>query len=305
MNKQRKLAYLALIVVSIIWGAALPVVKPALSFINPFQFLLGRYLLAAIVSFPILTLLLCKYKPNLKTLLTMVLMEGSVLILGHYLLYEGLSRTSALEASLIGISSPIFITLGGILFLREKEEKNEWLGLVLAVIGTLLVITEPLITNAGKLSISSFSGNFMVLTYMLIWTAYLLIAKKVYLKIPKHLIGFFSPLVGTLGMLMVNNAIIPGEILPKMPVVLEPSVLFALLYMGILGSLAAVPLMIYGNDRIEASEASLFSYLQPLISIPLAIFWLKESSSPIIWIALLMIGVGVIIAERRPRVRKK
>lgn len=300
MNKRRKLAYFALIVVAVVWGGALPVVKPALEFINPFQFLIGRYLVASVVSLPVLVLLLKKYKPNSKTLITIVLMEAAVLVLGHYLLYEGLDRTTSLEASLIAGSSPIFITLGGILLLKEREEKHEWLGLIVALIGTLMVTLEPLISSAGTLSLSSFSGNLMVLMYVFIWTGYLLIAKKVYAKVPKDLIGFVSPLVGSVGMLAVNSAVIPGDVLPSMEVVLKLPVAMSLVYMGVLGSLLAVPLMVYGNDRIEASEASLFSYLQPLVYIPLSIFWLKEASSSIVWVALGLIAIGVYMAERRP-----
>ena len=70
--------------------------------------------------------------------------------------------------------------------------------------------------------------------------------------------------------------------------------------MGILGSPIAVSLYLYGQDKIEASEATLFSYLQPLIYIPLAVFWLGEKIIPAQLIGLAIIAAGVYLAERRP-----
>ena len=40
------------------------------------------------------------------------------------LLYNGLDKTSALDASLIGATGPIFVVLGGIWFLHERQTKK-------------------------------------------------------------------------------------------------------------------------------------------------------------------------------------
>ena len=305
MTKNRKLAYVALILTAIIWGAALPIVKPALEYMSAYHYLFIRYLMAAILSLPVLVVCFWKYKPTLKDLATIGWMEFVVLGFGHYLLYEGLSRTSALEASILATTSPIIVTLGGIIFLKEKEERHEWWGLALALIGTLIIILEPIFREGNSLKFSSLIGNMMVMGYNLIWAFFILKAKSVYKKIPKLLVGFVSPWIGLSFywlLLAFKNPILmqSGQVLDAMAI---PSVLTAVMYMGTLGSVVAIPLVMYGNNQIEASEAALFSYLQPLVYIPLSIFWLKEAFSPILWLALPLIAVGVYMAERRPRVR--
>ena len=50
----RAKAYLALSVMAVIWGIALPLVKPALNFVTPYQFLYFRYLIAAPLLLPVL-----------------------------------------------------------------------------------------------------------------------------------------------------------------------------------------------------------------------------------------------------------
>jgi drug/metabolite transporter (DMT)-like permease len=48
---------------------------------------------------------------------------------------------------------------------------------------------------------------------------------------------------------------------------------------------------------VEVSEAILFSYLQPLFTVPLAIFWLKESLSGTFVLGAIIIVIGLVVAE--------
>ena len=305
MTKKRKLAYAALLLNAIIWGAALPIVKPSLEFVTPSEFLFFRYLVASILGLPILIILLWRNRLTFKTFLTIAGFETMILGLGHFMLYQGLSRTSSLEAALIASTSPILVILGGIWFLKEKQEKHEWQGLALALFGTLIIVIEPLVRNGNGANFTSLVGNLFVVGYNLIWTVYLLSAKKIYKGVSKILIGFLGPWFAMLFHLLVvgfNNPMIiaSGQLLDPLAI---PSVLMAMLFMAIFGSVLAVPLIMYGNEKIESSEATLFTYLQPLVYIPLSVLWLKESFSPLIFVALPIIALGVYMAERRPRVR--
>lgn len=281
-------------------------VKPALSFVTPYHYLFYRYLLAAPISIPILVYLLHKYRPHLKTILTIVGMELVAVTGALSFLYLGLSRTSAIEAQLITNTTPVFIILGGIFFLKEKEDKNEFTGLIIAIIGMLLLTLEPLISGKNGLAGLSFTGNVIVLGHNLLWALYVLLAKKLYRGVPKLLIGFISLWVGLVSFYALTLWTNPELHNPHLlfNTLSHPQVFIASLYMGIFGSIIAVPAYIYGNDRIEASEASLFSYLQPLITIPLAILLLKEQINATIVVALVLISLGVITAEHRPKLAK-
>jgi len=72
-------------------------------------------------------------------------------------------------------------------------------------------------------------------------------------------------------------------------------------YMAIFGSIIGFTAYLKGQEGIEASEATLFSYLQPLVYIPMGIWLLKESVSLIQIISLVIILLGVIVAEKRYR----
>jgi len=306
VTKQRKLAYLALLINTVVWGAALPIVKPALEFVTPFQYLFYRYLLAAMVSLPILVYLICRLRPSLTQLMTIVGLEVIGVVGALSFLYEGLKRTSSLEATLIANAAPILVIVGGILFLKEKEEPQEFVGLILALIGMLILTLEPLFFPNGGKQASSVFGNMLVIGHNLLWAVYLLLAKRVYRKVPKLLVGLVGLWVGLIGFYLLFMFATPMAALPQVALsgLRVPSVLIASLYMGIFGSLIGWTAYIYGNDKIEASEASLFGYLQPLVTIPLATLWLKERLNLVMVAALILTTVGVFIAERRPPAKR-
>lgn len=306
MKNKRTLAYIALLVNTAIWGSALPIIKPALEHISSFHYLFFRYLIAAPLSLPLLIYLLLKHKPHLKTILTITLIE-TVQALGILILFTGLKLTTSIEASFITNSSPIFTTLGAVLLLREKEERHELIGLILAIFGISLVTIEPLLRGSANINGFSLLGNFIVLCFALNFALYSILTKKYYKQVPKLLaasINFWLSLIIFFSITYASFGY-PGDLINTILSPLsQPTVAIAAIYMGFLGSVIALPALIIGYSLIEVSEASLFTYLQPIFYIPLAVLWLKEPFHPIMILAFGLILTGVIIAEKRFRSKK-
>jgi drug/metabolite transporter (DMT)-like permease len=281
---------------AVIWGAALPIVKPSLEFISPFQFLYLRYLIAAPLLLPVLIIYLFKIKPSVKTLLKIVALEFLGTAINLPILYYGLKLTSSIEASLIGAAGPVFTVLGGIIFLHERESKKEWRGLALSFLGTFVLVIEPLLTGRNHTVGFSLLGNGLVLTYNLIYVVYVLLAKVHYRKLPKILISSLSYPVALLSFWLLLT--ITG-LSTNLNMLAIPQVALAAGYMAIFGSIVAWTLFLYGQSLIEASEASLFTYLQGVVAIPVAWFFLQEIPSWPMAIAIILIAGGVILAEKR------
>lgn len=290
-------AYLALLGTALVWGAALPIVKPALSYISPTQFLYFRYLIAAPLLLPFLLKFFLKFRPNLRTVLNIFFVE-SYSFFGLILLYRGLQLATALEASLIGATGPIFIVLGGILLLHEKEEKFEWTGLIISFIGTLILVLEPLLTGKNHSAGFSFTGNLMIIGYNLLNVFSVIYQKKLYKHIPKIYVSSLSYPIGLCIFFLILT--LTGSS-TSVSLLTTPSVMLACSYMAIFGSIIGFTLFIYGQNLIEASEASLFTYLQGIIAIPFAYLMLKESVTWPQIIAVLIVSLGVYLAERRPK----
>jgi len=295
MSKSRKLAYLALLLVALIWGSALPVVKPSLSYITPTQFLYLRFVVASVVALPILLYYYIKIRPKASYLLKVLAIE-SIQLISLPVLYYGLSQTSALEASLIGSTEPILVVIGGIIFLRERESKREWQGLAISILGSLLLVFEP-VWNGHGFSGSSLQGNLFILVYNFLYTSYALVAKKFYRKHPPLYLG---GLIYLQAVLIFAVILASQNALPSLSLIFTNSaVRTATLYMGIPGSLLAFALYLYGAARIEVSEANLFNYLQGVVAIPAAYFLLAEVPSFTSLFAILLISYGVYRAELR------
>lgn len=307
----RRTAIIFLLINVVTWGAASPIVKPALDIISPFQFLFLRYSFALILSSPILLYFFPRIQNLGKTLFTIVGLEliGTTLALG--LLYEGLARTSALETSLLITTTPIFITFAGVWFLREKQERHESVGMIVALIGAIILTLEPVLTL--KVFTESFSllGNALVLFSNIATAAYFILAKKYYKNIPKFFVTAVSFYVGavsffTLSFLEIGNwkleipntsiAVFIQQTVQQMS---YTPVLLATLYMAVFGSIIGLTAYIKGQDGIEASEASLFTYLQPLVYIPITVIFLQESVTWPMMVAMVLVGTGVWVAEKR------
>ena len=298
LTKTRLIAYLALLGNTFVWGLALPIVKKGFDAgLTPNSFLIGRFFLATLFSFPIIIYLFLKdskFKKqiHLKNILKIVPLEALGTFLALFLLYQGLNRTSAIESSLIAITWPILVILGGILFFKEKEQKHELKGTILALIGTLFLVGEPLVRNSGFTG--TVTGNLLVLGQNVCMAAYFLLAKKHYVGINKWLVTNITFWVGLISFGAI--ALISGQPF-QLATGFWPAA--AIVYMGVFGSIIGLTLYLIGQDKIEASEASLFTYLQPIFSVPTAILLLSESISLLNIFSIAIIIFGVYIAEKR------
>ncbi len=294
MSKSRRLAYFALLYNAVIWGAAFPIVKPVFSYLTPLQFLTLRYGLAGLLSIPIFLTFYIKKHPKISEMIKPVLLELLGLVVPLYLLYEGMSRTSALEASLIGSTGPLFVILGGIIFLKERESKREWQGLALAFLGSFLLILEPLWNGHGFVG-SSLTGNLLILSHNIIWGIYAVLAKKFYKKKPPLAYGSFSYLGTSLiyASLLASQSNLPSLTL----LITQPSIIFPILYMAIPGGIIANLFYLYAASRIEVSEANLFTYLNGIFAIPASYLLLNEKPSMTTLFAIIVIAYGVYRAE--------
>ncbi|HEX7017882.1 MAG TPA: DMT family transporter, partial [Patescibacteria group bacterium] len=141
---KRTQAHLFLLLNTVLWGASFIIIKPSLEYTTAYRFLLYRYALAGFFSLPFLVYYWPKVKKKSQHVfrITGIELIGTTFALA--LLYAGLDRTSAIEASLLNNTLPIFVALGGWWLLREKIQRHELVGLSIAFMGALLLTFFPL-----------------------------------------------------------------------------------------------------------------------------------------------------------------
>jgi drug/metabolite transporter (DMT)-like permease len=298
----RSRAYLMLFAVSAVWGFAPPIIKFAFKHLPPDLFLTYRFLLTSLVMIP----LLLKTEPATWSvlghltssdwwLLILSGILGSTLQLG--LLFLGLNLTTALDGSLINATSPVLVTLAGVIYLKDKVTTRELIGLIIAFTGTLIIVLQPL-WQSQRLFSGPTLGNLLVLSGTFSWVAYVILTKQeLNRKLSPLLLTTNMFFVGLISMsiitLFLHSPVTIRYLLSAAPLSSHLSVI----YMALLSGALAYWLYQSAQKIIEVSEANIFLYLSPLFTIPLAHFWLKEPVTPSFLAGGLLIALGVIIAE--------
>jgi drug/metabolite transporter (DMT)-like permease len=135
----------SLVAVTLIWGATFVLVKQALADVSTLLFLTLRFSIAAIV----LALVFRKElrAPHVGASLRRGVLAGVFLFSGYVLQTAGLKFTSASKAGFItGLYVPLVPLIGGLLH-QKLPQISEQVGIVLAVIGTILLTAQKDILN--------------------------------------------------------------------------------------------------------------------------------------------------------------
>lgn len=300
LHSKRSKAYALLLLNTILWGFSPPIIKQALNFITPSQLLFGRYVLASLIFLPIYFLTRKRADLEIRNLKLVILLALLGTPLTLIPLYEGIKLTTSIEAAILTATTPILVILGGYLFLKEKVSTNEKLGVGVALAGTLLLAFEPLLSDGSGFRFSLL-GNFLILGSNFIWVAFLLLIKK--LKTDASQISLVSYLVSIpvfALLIFLESPQIPALSISEGSV-LNFNALFGIVYMAIFGSIIAFWAYTKGQEYVEAGEASVFTYLQPVFTFPLAFFWLGETISRVGLLACLLIAAGVYFSEYHAR----
>ena len=305
INNPRSKAYAALISVAVIWGLASVIIKGTLEYLEPMAFLYFRFVMLLPITIPWYIWYLKKHPLKRSEILPLTIFSFVATTLYLSLIFWGFERTTAMDGNLLGTLNPIFIVLLGVLILKEQVTTREKIGLGLAIVGTLITVVQPLL-EGNTFALENTWGNTIILIASIIWAFFVLYSKKNF----KH----FSPLLITLHGSLVAGITYPllaflenGFKLPSFgllftcPQRLASSacvagavnypVFWGVVYMAFASYVLAYILYEYGMSKIEISQGSVFTYLQPLFATPLAVIFLGE----IVTIPFI-IGAGVIFA---------
>lgn len=296
MNPARVKAYIYLLIVTIIWGIAGPIIKYTLGGFDPLTFLTYRFgvsSIIALVTFFIIKVHLPKNKETFWKLIGFGFLTSTV-SLGF--LFFGLENTTVLDMSLITLATPLLVTIAGVMFLKEHVTKKEKIGMTIALLGTLITVIEPLIQNGH--SAIRLSGNIFIIGSLIAtaWAAVLskeLLRKEVsplLMANTSFIVGFLSILPFFLLSSPINSTLHAIRYTPI-------SFHLGVAYMALLSGSLAYYLGNKAQKSIEIGEAAVFGYLYPVFSVPIAVVWLGEKITPMFIVGAVIITLGVFIAE--------
>ncbi|PIS09072.1 hypothetical protein COT75_03340 [Candidatus Beckwithbacteria bacterium CG10_big_fil_rev_8_21_14_0_10_34_10] len=311
MGKRLK-ACLYLLLASFIWGIASPVIKYTLSFVEPFSFLFWRFLLTSIIILPLFIIYLKKnkIKLRLKRLIKISLLGFLGTTFSLSFLFIGYKYTTAIDGVLLYSVAPILVVIGGALFLKEEVTNWEKLGAGLAFIGSLVTIIQPLLEGQAFTQ-SNVKGNILVFLSAATWALYCLLVRKFgsqnngkpfVLTSISFIVAFITIIPLFLLENYLKNDYLKSVFLNAQPLFsLDLRAVPGIIYMSLFSTIIAFFAYNMGFSLIEASEATVFDYLKPVIAAPIAVLWLKEIITLPFLIGALLIALGVFLTEYKTR----
>ncbi|WP_257628252.1 DMT family transporter [Haloplanus salinarum] len=298
MNRDRLLAATPLLAATL-WGGMYVVSKWGFDAIPPLTLVFLRVALGAAALYPIVRLTTPTRSfsrrewwrlAGLAVWLTAALSTQFV----------GTELTNASYGSLLTVSTPVFILALGVTALDERLTRHKAGGTLLAVAGTLVVLSGG---GEGGGVVPSFTDGVVFGVALLLVSSFCFAA---FTAFGKPLVRRYSALetvtyatvlsVPLFGLLVPLDVVWRPAALASVPITLP--VVGAVLYLGLLSTAAAWYCWYKGMEYADASSVGVFFFAQPVVGILLGVVLLGESIGPGFFVGGTLLAAGVYVVNR-------
>lgn len=295
MDKRPIIPHLEAVFAVFAWGASFIATKVALKDVSPITVVWLRFTIGLLIIGIVFMLDRRKFLPSWKILAYFAFLGFLGITFHQWLQSNGLVTAQASTTAWIVATIPIFMALLGWLFLQEKLDWLQSLGIILATIGVILVVTKG---DLISLSLGRFGapGDILILISALNWAAFSVLSRRGLLKYPPLQMMFYVMLFGWIfiSMMFFNG---PGlKEISQLSMIGWSSV-------GFLGVACSGLAYIFWYDalyKLPSSQVGAYLYLEPLIASIVAYIVLNER---LVWASLLggiIILIGVWLVNRNP-----
>jgi drug/metabolite transporter (DMT)-like permease len=274
------------------WGVSFVSTKAVLDKLDPYTLLVLRFGIGAL--FLLVLLVLKRYPLNIPLkYIPHLIVLGILGVFVHQVIQAtALLTINASAAGWIISFSPVFTVILSVFFLHEKMTVLKASGMIVAIIGVLLVTTA---TNQQSFQPSINVGYLLMILSTLNWAIYSVLFKRLHIQLPSLVVTFYMCLIGftlTTPFLVRNKG---WEMIPFLT-----SVEWAhLLFLGVFVSGVAYWYWAKALEVLEASQVSVFLYLEPVATLITAILLLQEKIIPVSILGGIIIIMGVILVNGR------
>lgn len=283
----RRQGIAALVIVIVAWGLTWPVNKVVLLSLSPLWAVTLRSAIATVALFALTAWrgrVALPPRGDLPVLLGITLLH----MVGFNLLASwGLGLVPTGRSVVLAYTTPLWVTPGATLFLREPLTARRLVGVLVGLTG-LATLFNPLTFDWGDRAVVL--GHLAILAGALLWAASIVhIRAHRWISTPFALIPWET--------LLATAALTPFVLVsePRPQVDWSPSFILLLLYLGIAGTAVAYWAAATASRRLPAVTTSLGLLATPVVSVITATLWLGESITPSLVAAIVLVLGGVAI----------
>jgi drug/metabolite transporter (DMT)-like permease len=273
-------SYALLATLSVIWGLAFVAIRRADFELSAVNLTLLRWLIVSagfLVIYPFVIRPKARFERRDFPRLLVVALASVVIY--HLSLNTAEKRVDASLAGLLISIGPLTTVLLSVIILREKTRRRLWLGVVLAIAGSVLIASPDI-----SLSSTTFMGPLLVVVAALAGGVFGVASKPLTTKYGPFPVAAWSAFLGTL----MLAPLISGSLVQQAEG-LSFDAWASVLYLAILSTVAANMIFYTLVSRHQLSRLGVQLYLVPAVSAAGGVLILGES------IALATIAGGVLL----------
>jgi drug/metabolite transporter (DMT)-like permease len=286
--------HLALLVVQLLFAGFAVVGKAVLLSLPPLVLAPLRVLGAT----PLLLLIAWRHDrllPQRRDLPLLVLLGLLGVTANQMLFVLGLQRTTAINASILMPSIPVFAIGIGALLRHDRPSLRRLAGIALAVLGALVVLDPTRLSSAP----GAVHGNALILGNCLCWAAFLVLQRPLLQRLPWRTTLAWSFLFGGAGVVLLS---LPG--LVSYPVgAIGWKVWAGIAYVVVFATVVGYSLNTWAVRRSSPALVAAYTTVQPVMAAALAFAFLGEDLGWRELVGFVLIGGGLVLAGGggRPR----
>lgn len=296
LSAMTPLLVLKLTMVAVFWGGAFIAGRILAQSLPTMTAAFGRIFIASIL----LVIVVIKIEGSLprlnrkQTFLTAILGFTGVFI-NNICFFGALARVPAGRTSLFVSLTPIVTAILASFFFRERLGVRRWIGILVALIGAIVVITRgDLVSGITDINQSIGLGELMMIGAVFSWAAYTLISREV--------IETLSPIVATTystlwGFFFLSIGAL-GEFKDIDWVLLDWRVWTSVFYLGAFGTVIAFIWFYEGIQAVGPSRTAIFSNLVPAFGVLFSVLLLGEPLLISMVVGGLITALGVSLVNR-------
>lgn len=217
--------------------------------------------------------------------LTVLGILNTTLYLGCF--FTALQSVSAGLASLFIATNPLLITVISAIWMRRKVKRNEWAGILLAIVG-LLITTIPTIQSSQ----ASLKGIIILLCGMISFSVGSVRLSNLRLELASVVVNAWQVLIG--GLLLTPLALLLNDVNTTR---LNLNFYMSLLWLTVPVSILAMQLWLYMLKQ-DAVQAGTWLLLTPVLGYVLSAILLKEPITTYIVMGTAVVILGLYISRR-------
>ena len=211
--------------------------------------------------------------------------------------FKGLEYSTPINSTVIITTTPIMVFLFSVILLKENIRPKRAIGVLIGFLGalSLVLFSQQAPANAPNISL----GNFLFIANASTYGIYMIYVKPLSEKYNTiHLLKWLF----LIGLLMTMPFTLP-ELLEVDFQQMPHSVWWRIGFVVLGTTFMTYLLMVYAIRHLRATSLSVFTYLQPIIGIVYAALVGADFMTPVKWIAmsLVLLGVFLVTKQEQPK----